>query len=118
MHDMKDMRTNPQKYQTAMINRGDNPDAINCLIVLDEILRAYKTIQQERQVREKKLTSDYAKLKGHPNHAEIIQSMQHVIDLDTLIAMNEIKIAVMDGNLPDRIKTIVDDFRKVKWSEN
>lgn len=118
MHDLKDMRQNPEKYQTAMTNRGDDPDAILGLLVLDEICRAYKTIQQERQVRQNKLTADYIKLKGHPHHEEIIQRMQYVIDAETLAAYTEIQIAVMDGDLPNRILGIVEEFKRPKWEEN
>lgn len=51
MNDIKDIRQNPEKYRTAMRNRGKDPAEIDELLRVDEGVRLAKSVVQNGQAQ-------------------------------------------------------------------
>lgn len=102
MHDIKDVRKNPEKYRESQRARGLAPEVIDELLLLDAESRAYKTIEQELQSKLNKLTDQYGKAKhggATPDELTWLEVDMEVAKIDAAIAKSETGIKYMEEKM-------------------
>lgn len=90
MHDIKDIRQNPDKYKQGLQARGKDPSTIDTLLEMDKQVRATKTEVQTAQAEVNRYTS----LIQAQKQAEKME--QKVIDYDLEIARLKDKVVAFD----------------------
>jgi seryl-tRNA synthetase len=99
MHDIKDIRKNPEKYRDAQRKRGQDPSVIDEVLGLDEQIRAIKTVEQNMQSKLNKLTEQYGKAKREGASEwdlAVIQFEMTLVEIDAHIEKMDMRIAFMD----------------------
>jgi seryl-tRNA synthetase len=142
MHDIKDIRTNPDKYREGLTKRGQDPGVIDAILELDGLNRARQDVEQTAQSKRNKLTDQYGRLKTLQNKGEttytedgetydietglrILTLEQALVDLDESIAKCDIRIEYLTKQQERMVvgfsKTLgfdtVEEFEKALRSE-
>jgi hypothetical protein len=99
LHDIKDIRRDPEKYRESQRKRGLESGVIDELLLVDGELRALKTVKQECQSRLNKLSEEYgrAKRRGATElELFVIEFDIALVNLDLLIALTDVQIKYME----------------------
>jgi len=102
VHDLKDIRKNPEKYRESQRKRGQDPKVIDDLLLIDAEHRAYITIDQELQGKLNKLTAEYGKGKrdgATANELLLLECDMELAKIEAGIAKSDVRIKYLDEQM-------------------
>ena len=93
MHDIRAIRTNPEKFDTAMAKRGLSPQS-PAILQLDEARRLAQTKLQDLQSSRNALSKSIGALKKEGKHGEADEAMTKVTEIkDLMVALESEELA-------------------------
>lgn len=105
MHDIKNIRENPQSFDAALIRRGAEPIS-TALLALDEKRRALQTELQLVQARRNEASKSIGAAKGKGDHDSAAALMAEVAELKVKMPQLEEEDRVLSAQLSDMMAAL------------